>query len=600
MKKRSNLLFVFLFLLGLACNTVTSGTSPNPDPNPNSTSSPLDIFEQPVIPTITPTPFDPLTGAGDVTRTLLTYDDLMTGSSESPVDDSVFAVPANAAPPLFTLQGKIDLAGESNEGGFLLLRDDFLYSSDSKWAHLPEMSFEFVQNGSQLIPVDQSLVYTGHAHWNTMVAPGRAWQEANDLGFSRASFPFALIERNQNCVHNGVMTFLFNDTTISNVRYQITQETCMYFKFDMWGQLKATYTPGPVQNADAIIAAHSAWLENQLPTRPISALNQDYPKARINELILSSGTTPEHTTTFGVYYNGVNYVSNCKTRYGEYAYCSEIRLPSYSTAKSVLASMAYMRLGQLYDPTIGDILIKDYLPQANNDNWDTVTLNNALDMSTGHFTQISTKFIVAESHNEKLSAAFSFPFNSPPGNLWVYHSTDTYIATQTMYEYLRKQTSGDADLFDMLVNDIFIPLHFSQGSLSAVRTENSKTGRVFGSHGMFYTPDDIAKLASFLSVQSGAIDGQQILQPDLLADTFQRDPSDRGLRTTGAEIYNNSFWAKEYQSPCSFYVTFMWGYGGNSIAMMPNGATYYAFSDNGEFIFDGAVIELTKLAPMCP
>lgn len=240
MKKRSKFLFVFLFFLGLACSTVTGGTNPIPNPNPNSTSSPLDIFEEPALPTVTPTPFDPLTGAGAVTRSLLTYDDLMTGSSVSPVDDSAFAIPADAAPPAFTLQGKIDLVGESNEGGFLLLRDDFLYSSDSKWAHLPEMSFEFAQSGSHLIPVDQSLAYTGHAHWNTMVAPGRAWQEAGDQGFSRASFPFALIERNQNCVHNGVMTFLFNDTTVSNVRYQITQETCMYFKFDMWGQLKAT------------------------------------------------------------------------------------------------------------------------------------------------------------------------------------------------------------------------------------------------------------------------------------------------------------------------------------------------------------------------
>ena len=183
MKKRSKLLLVFLLFLGLACGTVTGGIKPIPIPGSESTSIPTTIvIEASSVPNFMPTPFDPLTGAGNVTRTLLTYDDLQTGSSESPVDDSAFALPVNAAAPAFTLQGKIDLAGESNQGGYLLLRDDFSYSSDSKWSHLPEMSFEFVQSGSHLIPVDQSLVYTGHAHWNTMTAPGRVWQEESDQG----------------------------------------------------------------------------------------------------------------------------------------------------------------------------------------------------------------------------------------------------------------------------------------------------------------------------------------------------------------------------------------------------------------------------------
>ena len=441
-----------------------------------------------------------------------------------------------------------------------------------------------------------------------MVAPGRAWNESGDQGFSRASFPFALIERNQNCVHNGVMTFLFNDTTISNVRYQVTQETCMYFKFDMWGQLKAAYTPSQVASAEAVTAAHFDWLKNQLPTKPISALASDYPNAKVNEALILSGTTPEHTTIFGVFYNGINYISNCNTRHGQYAYCSEMRLPSYSTAKSVLAGMAYMRLGQLYDENVGDILVKEYLPEAAD--WDSVTIEHTLDMATGRyeaptymtdedFSPISTNFLVAEKYDDKLKYALSFPANGNPGEQWVYQSTATFVATQTMYAYLRQQAGSDADLFDMLVQDVFTPLHLSPGTLSSLRTDNSPTGRAFGSHGMFYTQDDIAKIAAFLNTQSGQINGQQILHPDLLAATMQRDSSDHGL-STGSELYNNSFWAKEYRSPCQFYVPFMWGYGGISVAMLPNGATYYAFSDNGEFTFDGAVNELSKLSSVCP
>lgn len=42
----------------------------------------------------------------------------------------------------------------------------------------------------------------------------------------------------------------------------------------------------------------------------------------------------------------------------------------------------------------------------------------------------------------------------------------------------------------------------------------------------------------------------------------------------------------------------MSGYGGITVAMMPNGATYYYFSDNNEFSWSAAVAEADKLAPM--
>ncbi|MBI5932962.1 MAG: serine hydrolase [Chloroflexi bacterium] len=617
MKLRNPLfaLVTFSLSVGLACSAITR-VRPSPDgtgveapsaPNlPNILDPTESLPSQPSAPIATP--FDPLTGNGETTRSLLVYDDLFTGVASAPVDESAFAMPENAAPPLHAFQGKLDLTGESVEGGFLPLRDDFGYNADAKWQHLPEISFEFIQSGSHLIPVEQGLVYTGHEHWNYMVAPGRAWQETGDQGFSRASFPFALIERNQNCVHNGLMTFLFNDTSVSNVRFQVTQETCMYYKFDMWGQLKGSYAPYQVKDASALAEAHFDWLAHRMPVKPISALAEDYPRARINVAAIPSGITPDDATVYGLSFNGMHYISQCNTRHGVYPYCVEIRLPSYSTAKSALAGIAYMRLGQLYDPNIGSLPVRDYIPQAGSD-WDGVTLNHALDMSTGHYARpgymfdeyyglVSSQFIVAESHGEKIAHALSFPRAGVPGQLWVYHSTDTYIATQTMFEYLRKQ--GGGDLFDMLTNDIFIPLHFSRGSLVSLRTENSPTGRPFGSHGMFYTPDDIVKLGSFLISEAGVLNGGQILHPSLLADTMQKNPSDRGLPTTQYDhMYNNSFWAKDYFLPCNFTAVFMSGYGGISVVMLPNGVTYYMFSDNGEFIFDSAVNEAAKLEEVC-
>ena len=41
------------------------------------------------------------------------------------------------------------------------------------------------------------------------------------------------------------------------------------------------------------------------------------------------------------------------------------------------------------------------------------------------------------------------------------------------------------------------------------------------------------------------------------------------------------------------------GVSGNVVALMPNGTTYYYFSDNKEFTWDAAVRQSNKLPPFC-
>ncbi|MFD1662658.1 hypothetical protein ACFSL4_31915 [Streptomyces caeni] len=43
----------------------------------------------------------------------------------------------------------------------------------------------------------------------------------------------------------------------------------------------------------------------------------------------------------------------------------------------------------------------------------------------------------------------------------------------------------------------------------------------------------------------------------------------------------------------------MSGFGGITVAMAPNGATYCYFSDNDEYSWSGAVNETDKINPMC-
>ncbi len=115
-----------------------------------------------------------------------------------------------------------------------------------------------------------------------MISPGLAWDQEGDQGYSRASVPFALLQRNSQCVHNGVLMFLFrSDGSTSDVRYQITQESCMYFKVDMWGQLrfeKSTVALSSETDRSILKARFDLELANRFPTKSLlNDLPRDFP-----------------------------------------------------------------------------------------------------------------------------------------------------------------------------------------------------------------------------------------------------------------------------------------------------------------------------------
>ena len=316
--------------------------------------------------------------------TVLTRAELMSPLSPTgPVDDGAFAMPADAGAPRHEFQGTLELHDEATTGGYRAI----VGFGDIASQHLPDLSLQFVQSGTRLIPTRQALQFTGNPAWNIIVGPGRVWQQPGDMGLTRATFPFTLVERNQNCTHNGAMAFLFDDHQISRVRYQVTQETCLYRKFDMWGQLPATYRPETIADADELRARMASELASRIPTRPLESLARDYPGAGIDVRAFGRGVTPADMTAYGVYFRGVNYVAGCGTRYGTYAFCDEMRLPSYSTAKSTFASVAAMRLGQLFDADrVQGLKIAVLVPEHElGDRWDDVTLKDALDMATGHY-----------------------------------------------------------------------------------------------------------------------------------------------------------------------------------------------------------------------
>ncbi|MBN1137581.1 MAG: serine hydrolase, partial [Anaerolineae bacterium] len=425
--KAARLLLVGSLLLA-ACASVPSAVGPA------VTVAPVTVVPAAGVPTAAPA------GHGEVDRSLLAYDALMNGfNAASPVDERALAIPAGAAPPTHIFEGRLELVGEREGGQVQVLRGEL----GPEYACLPEFDFEFVQSDGYLIPTQRGSIVANHPNWNIILEPGRVWQEAGDGGFSRASFPFALVVKGGNASFNGTMTFLFNDKSVSKVWYQVTQEICSYTRANLWGLLDAAYHPVQVQDADRIRAELAVELAARMPTKPIQALAEDYPEVDISAF--GRGVTREHMTWYGVVVNGVNYLGGCQTRFGVYPYCESMRATSFSTAKSAFVSVALMRLAQKYGLEVANLFIKDYVPEyaASPGDWERVTFNHTIDMSTGNYGSAGYmadedgpnmgEFFGAQPYAARIAAAFNWPHAADPGTRWVYHTGDTFILTRALH-----------------------------------------------------------------------------------------------------------------------------------------------------------------------
>ncbi len=589
MNKRLSLVMMLLLVAG--CQPLSV---PAPETIPTSISMPTGVS-----PTAQP-------------RQLLRSQDLLDGFDfTGPVAEAALTPPQQASPSEHIFEGRLELRGEKEGGNIQVLRGEL----GPEYTYLPEFNFEFVQSDGYLIPVQRGLVIADHPVWNYIFEPGRAWQEAADGDFSRASIPFALIPKGGNSTFNGTLTFLFNDQQISKVWYQITQETSTYTRVNLWGLLEAVYQRGLVDNSAQLRSAFAAELAGRLPVKPITALADDYPS--VNFAAFGDGVTPEHMTWYGLVVNGTNYLGGCQTRFGIYPYCESMRATSFSTAKSAFVSVALMRLAQKYDPAIPSFLIKDFVPEyaASPGDWESVTFNNALDMATGNYvspgfmtddnSQKMGEFFGAQPYAERIEAAFDSPHAAAPGTRWVYRTSDTFILTRALHNYLLTQQSTAADIFQFVVDDIYRPLGLGPGAYTSMRTaDHNWQGQAEGGYGLWWIPDDIAKIGVFLNNQAGKINGEQVLHPGLLAATLQQSPEDRGVRIDRQRMYNNAFWASLYTKAdgfgCEFWVTQMLGVSGNVVALFPNGITYYYFSDNQEFTWNDALREANNIIPLCP
>jgi CubicO group peptidase (beta-lactamase class C family) len=311
----------------------------------------------------------------------------------------------------------------------------------------------------------------------------------------------------------------------------------------------------------------------------------------------------------------VDYRSECNTRFGNYPYCKELVLPSYSTAKSVFGGLGLLALEQRY-PGVKDALISDLVPACKaNDSWEDVTIEHALNMVTGHYDSNlyevdeagpdMVKFFDKTSHQDRIALACKmYKKQQSPGTKWVYHTSDTYLAATAMNNFINQKQQAMSDIYD----DILVELVWKKLGLSPLtyktRRSYDQVKQGFAGWGLSFLPSDVAQLANALIPTDEAASALTMLDKTELAKALQMDGSDRGVKVIGELTrYKHGFWAYNVQSALNcknpLWLPFMSGYGGISVVMMPNNMAYYYFSDNMQFAWVEAVREAHKLRPMC-
>jgi hypothetical protein len=535
---------------------------------------------------------------------------------DAPVPMSAYALPFGAEPAQAAFTGRLRFRVAPADARHTLLLDRWKFATPGgEWGVPPAFDFGFVAAAGHLVPVERGIVAGDGDWWDWVVGPGRTWQDG-DSGWSRASVPFALVEKNANCIHNGVLTFRYRgESEVSRVAYQVSHETCWYFQFDAWGTAAATRTADPDLDPARVAAAFGAETARRLPVKPIEQLELAYPGANAASFGSKEDIDPRDMTAYGLLVRGVHYAGGCETRSGRYPYCDEMLLPSYSVAKTVMAALALMR-AEVVHPGVRNFAVTDYVPECRDaGGWDGVTLENLLDMATGRYESAEPeadedamntgRFYVAPTHAEKIRIACThFPRKEAPGKRWVYHTTDTYILGAALSAWWQREKGADADFYrDLLVDPVFSRLGLSP-ELATPRRTLDAVAQPFTGWGLVLRRDDLVKLGGFLAFGDGSLGKDRLLDAAMLNAAMQRDPADPGLPATNRDFrYNNGVWAWNIADTLGCrqpaWVPFMSGFGGISVVMMPNGIVYYYVSDGGVFRWARAVGEAQRFGPIC-
>jgi len=529
----------------------------------------------------------------------ITADELFseTYKGDSPVQNDYFMPLKDAGPAFHALSGTLSI--ESTKMSHRLI-----WASENVGS-FPTLKIDFFTYKEHLVPVDRNKILMAEGStWNIILASGRIWSEPDDNGYSRGSFPFTLIPSSSNFgqTHNGIATFMFNEKRVSQLRFQIVQEAAPEEIFDAWGQAGMTYLPSPLPDQIVLTQQFVKELAHQTPVRAWAELEQTYDPIMLD--MIDETNNRANITLSGLIIDDTVYARNCRTRWGDYPYCDQMRHGVYSISKSLGSMLAMLRLAEKYGDGVFDLKIKDYVDIASkHDGWREVTFGDTLNMATGigdiepkqvsgyvseDSTALARKIIKTQATNEKLKliAAFgNYPWG--PGEIFRYRTSDTFVLAAAMDRFIKSKEGQNADLWSFITLEVFQPIGIAHMPVLHTIEPNRARGIPMLGIGMFPTLGEVAKLVKLLR-NGGQHKGEQILSEKMLNKAIGKAMSP-GLPTgwqlaDGETYYNMSLWLHPYRAKndCFLKIPAMSGHGGSYVIIMPNGITAFRFADGRE------------------
>jgi hypothetical protein len=490
--------------------------------------------------------------------------------------------------------------------GYKVLVDDRnLYKKNHE--DFPNFSIDFISKEGKAYPSNSKVIKTSHPFWNIQFGIGTTKIDrisSNTL----VVLPFSLVHKNANCVHSGLAIFSISKVnTISNILFEIASETCAYYKFDFVGLYPASFSKSDIKSNQDIYNRRTKAIKGM--TKPIEDLYSKF-SLNNNSFLNSNYVNTSNVSLFGVIDGNNHYVSNCNTRLGEFPFCDQLLLPSYSLAKSIAGSLTLSLIENEFGP-IENLLVNDLVEECSQRKWKGVSLNDLSDMATGQYINAthdrdesgasSTQFIFnLLTHKDKLNKACkAFPRKTKPGRKFVYHTSDTYILGTAMNNFLMLNTNYDDYFSDFLI-PFFKDYDFSQASESVLRTED-KINQPYTGWGMFFLRDDLQLISKIM--HKAMIDKTSSFS--FLQEALNPNKDNSLVAIPSVSIYyNNGFWSRRFDKSAfnckeDVWIPFMSGFGGITFAFFPNGMTYYYFSDGYDYAWESAVFSSNAIKPFC-
>jgi hypothetical protein len=432
------------------------------------------------------------------------------------------------------------------------------------------------ENGVIRTPVAQRT----ESFWELIASPGQAW--ALSKGWSRAAFPLSLVQSQEGQAWIGLASFDYRDGETSLLRVQFSSVSAGGFifwdaDFDVaaWAEVPVNLAPLEADIA-TLVTTHAAEGENRLPIRPLAELGPAFPQA-------AAKLDPAGTLAVAVLADGVLYMDEVETPFGQHPYPQAMRIGVWSVSKSLVPGIAAMRLAQKYGPDFLDTPIVDwfeeeaefnYVDDAARTRWQHVTIRHALDMSTGMGAAgydpnwaMENLNTYAWSYSYALRDQIRHYFNvgpnldvGGPGETMAYIDQDMWIATLAMERFLESKEGPGATILGMLGAEVYGPIGAPEFVSATGYTETGEPGFPFAAWGVLPTIDTLARAGALIAAGGKGPDGDQILHPDLVASLSEN--SDYGL----------AFWRHEAASDAgTAIVPYMSGSGGNTVISVPNG-----------------------------